>query len=167
MEHLLEKYGPEALERYGRPGNALDLAGDKVGVKFNPARRVVQTMKCHQLMAYCSEILPGNMDLLMDTLFRKYFVEALDVSKIDILIAAAIECGLPSEGTREAISGEKYKAEILSEIYHSQRTQRISGVPHVSIQGLKAGSRPISFSGALPSTIIAEQLEVAAGSVAV
>ena len=162
MEHLLKKYGRVALERYGKPGNALDMAGKQVGVKFNPARRVVQTMGCHQLMAYCNEILPEAANLLMDTLFRKYFEEALDVSNVDVLVAAAIECGLPPDGALNVVSGGRYKAEILNEIHASQRIQGISGVPHVSIQGLQVGSKPISFSGALPSAAIAEQLIVAA-----
>ena len=162
MEHLLRKYGRIALERYGKPGNALDMAGKQVGVKFNPARRVVQTMGCHQLMAYCNEILPEAANLLMDTLFRKYFEEALDVSNVDVLVAAAIECGLPLEGASNVVRGGRYKAEILNDIHSSQRTQGISGVPHVMIQGLKVGSKPISFSGALPSAVIAEQLVLAA-----
>ena len=162
MEHLLKKYGRVALERYGKPGNTLDIAGKQVGVKFNPARRVVQTMGCHQLMAYCNEILPEAANLLMDTLFRKYFEEALDVSNVDVLVAAAIECGLPPDGALNVVSGGRYKAEILNEIHASQRIQGISGVPHVSIQGLQVGSKPISFSGALPSAAIAEQLIVAA-----
>lgn len=31
MEHLLEKYGPQAISTYGKPGNPLELAGKKVG----------------------------------------------------------------------------------------------------------------------------------------
>ena len=158
MEHLLGKYGPQAVARYGMPGNPLEVAGQKVGVIFNPARRVVQTMKCHQLMAYCNEISPDSGNKLMDTLFRRYFEEAQDVSKEEILLEAAVECGLPSEGARDAIRGKKYITEILSEINYSQRVLRINGVPHVSIQSPKAGKKAISFSGAQPVSVIAEQL---------
>ena len=158
MEHLVRKYGPQALATYGKPGNPLDVAGRKVGVVFNPARRVISTMKCHQLMTYCKEVSPDRASGLMDILFRRYFEEAQDVSKVDVLVEAAVECGLSAEGARETVTGDKYKAEVLKEIQHSQGVRRISGVPHVSIQSPKAGVRAISFSGAQPAAVIAEQL---------
>ena len=54
-EHLAKKYGPEAAAKFGQPGNSLYVAGDKVGIKFNPDRRVVPTMDCHRAIEWCKK----------------------------------------------------------------------------------------------------------------
>jgi predicted DsbA family dithiol-disulfide isomerase len=159
MEHLLHKYGPEAIARYGKPGNPLDLAGAKVGVTFNPTRRVVQTMKSHQLMHFCDLNQPNKSAELMDILFRKYFEEALDISKVDVLVDAAVECGLDAEEARAVVISDKYRAEVIQNIRYAQNDLRVSGVPYVMIESAKKGKKPIAFSGAQGADIIQEQLE--------
>ena len=52
-DHLMKKYGPEAVARYGQPGNSLYVAGEKVGITFKPDRRIVPTMDCHRAIEWC------------------------------------------------------------------------------------------------------------------
>lgn len=164
MEHLLSKYGPEAIARYGKPGNPLDLAGAKVGVTFNPTRRVVQTIKSHQLMHFCDLNQPNKSAELMDILFRKYFEEALDVSNINVLVDAAVEVGFNGDEARAVVIGDKYRSEVMQNIRYAQNDLRVSGVPFVLIESAKKGKKPISFSGAQPADVIQEQLEYVYGN---
>ena len=56
MEHLKNKYGAAAVERFGKPDNPLNRAGERVGIKFNTTRRVINTLKAHRLVEYCKAI---------------------------------------------------------------------------------------------------------------
>ena len=83
MEHLKKKYGEAAVERYERLNNPLDVAGAKVGVTFHKDRRVIQTSKGHRLMEWLKK-RGGDTDAFMDILFRRYFEEAKDLSKVEV-----------------------------------------------------------------------------------
>ena len=65
-EHLAKKYGPEAAAKFGQPGNSLYVAGDKVGIKFNPDRRVVPTMDCHRAIEWCKKEYKDEDDKVDD-----------------------------------------------------------------------------------------------------
>jgi predicted DsbA family dithiol-disulfide isomerase len=156
MEHLTAKYGKQMVEKFSAPNNPLDVAGAKVGVKFNKARRVIPTMRAHQLMEYANKSHPDKSNALMDLLFSKYFEQAVDVSKVDQLLAIATEVGLDPTEAREAIESPALKDEVMKQIHYARRQLRVSGVPYVIIQ--REGGKPISFSGAQPPDIIAEQL---------
>ena len=156
MEHLTKKYGKEMVQRFSAPDNPLDKAGAKVGIHFNKARRVLPTMRCHQLMEYANKSHPDKSNALMDLLFTKYFEQAVDVSKVDQLLAIATEVGLDPVEAREAVESPAMKDEVMKRVNYARRQLRVSGVPYVIIQ--REGGKPISFSGAQPPDIIAEQL---------
>jgi predicted DsbA family dithiol-disulfide isomerase len=157
-EHIIKKYGPEAGASFGKPGTPMELAGRKVGVVFNNERRVVRTMKCHQLMEYSKEVEPDVSAQLMDVLFRRYLIEGQDVSQVDILVDAAVECGLTEEGARNAVVADKYCTEVMQQVDYARRVLRVSGVPFVSIESPKSSGKSVSFSGAQSASVISEQL---------
>lgn len=157
-EHISKKYGPEAGASFGKPGTPMELAGRKVGIVFNNDRRVVRTMKCHQLMEYSKEVRPDISAQLMDVLFRRYLIQGQDVSLVNILADAAIECGLPEEGARDAVVADKYCTEVMQQVDYARRILRVSAVPFVSIESPKRGGKSVSFSGAQSTSDISKQL---------
>lgn len=157
-EHISKKYGPEAGASFGKPGSPMELAGRKVGIAFNNERRVVRTMKCHQLMQYSDEVRPDVSARLMDVLFRRYLIQGQDVSQINVLVDAAVECGLSEEGARNAVVADKYRTEVMQQVDYARRILRVSGVPFVSIESPKIGGKSVSFSGAQSASVISEQL---------
>ena len=82
MEHLTRKYGPGVVARFAAPNNPLDVAGARVGITFNRNRRVIPTIRCHQLMEWVNKTHPEKANELMEKLFKAYFEDAIDVSKV-------------------------------------------------------------------------------------
>ena len=82
MEHLTRKYGPGVVARFSAPNNPLDVAGARVGITFNRNRRLIPTMRCHQLMEWVNKSHPEKANELMEKMFKSYFEDAVDVSKV-------------------------------------------------------------------------------------
>jgi predicted DsbA family dithiol-disulfide isomerase len=146
----------QAVARFSGPTNPLDVAGAKVGIRFNRSRRVIPTMRAHRLMEFCNSTHPEKSSALMNILFRRYFEEAQDVSKVDVLLQAAIECGLSQEESRSVLESDAFKTEVEQHLMVAKR-MRVSGVPYVIIESGDE-RRPIAFSGAQPPEAIAEML---------
>jgi predicted DsbA family dithiol-disulfide isomerase len=153
------------VSRFSKPGNPLDAAGAKVGIRFNPSRKVIPTVRIHQLVEYCNKTSPEKSDALMEDLFKKYFEEAVDVSNPDFLVQVATEHGLNPGEAREAINSDAYRSEVMDKVNYARKKLRVTGVPFVMIEDAKSG-QPIAFSGAQPPNAIAEMLqEVVEGGV--
>lgn len=147
MEHLKGKYGAEMVARFSAPGNPLDVAGEKVGIKFNSSRRFINTIDGHRLMEWCNKVHPDKADTLMNSLFKAYFVDARDLSKKDQLVDIAESAGLDGAVVAEFLATDKYSDDVL-QFYQKARTQlRVTGVPHFIIEN-NNGGRPTAFSGA-------------------
>jgi len=163
MEHLSKKYGPAAVARFSGPNNPLAVAGAKVGVHFNNARRVIPTKRCHQLMELCNAVAPDKANALMELMFKQYFEQAVDVSKPDVLVALAAEVGLDTVQARAAVDdASPLREQVARHVDTTRRQLRVSGVPFVVIERLSGGGAPITFSGAQPPEVVAECLEEAA-----
>jgi len=147
MEHLEGKYGAEMVARFSAPGNPLDTAGEKVGIKFNSSRRFINTIDGHRLMEWCNKEYPDKADGLMDSLFKAYFVDARDLSKTDQLVNIAEAVGLDGAVIAEFLASDKYRKDVL-QFYQKAKTQlRVTGVPYFIIEN-NHGGRPTAFSGA-------------------
>lgn len=159
MEHLMKKYGREAVSRYGRPGNPLDVAGSKVGIVFNPSRRVIGTFHTHRAVEWCNSTSSNKTNDFMEALFIAYFTEAKNVSKKDVIIECASKVGLDTDELGRVLDNPiEYKAELEQNIRNARINLRVSAVPHFIIESLSGAGQSISISGAHPSEILAEQL---------
>lgn len=162
MEHLSRKYGAAAVARFGKPGNPLDVAGSKVGITFNPSRRIIPTMICHRAIEWCNDKYKDHAktDAFMESLFIAYFTNGLDVSSLDQVVACAEEVeGIDANELKTKLeTSGSYSSDVEEKIKHFQEGLRISGVPFFIVEG-KEGQKPITFSGAQPVDVIAEQLQ--------
>ena len=98
MAHLMNKYGPAAVERYGKPGNPLEVAGLKVGIHFNPERRIIPTLDAHRVCEWVKHNNPEEADSFMEHMFHAYFEAGKDLSKHDNLLAVVDECSEINRG---------------------------------------------------------------------
>ena len=156
MEHLKSKYGEAAVARYGVPGNPLDVAGAKVGVTFNPARRVINTLDCHRLMEYCKNTQPPAVaEACMSIMFRRYFQEARDLNNREELLEVALELELDSTAVGSLLDSDEYKEMIVAKD-NKAKNGGVSGVPFFIIG---EGAKAVKFSGAQEPDVIAELLE--------
>jgi len=156
FDHISKKYGPAMAARFSNPDNPLSQAGKKVGINFNPSRRLIATVRCHIAVDHVNKefgIEKGNE--LMKVLFRCYFEEAKNVNNKEILLDCIAEV-LGGDASRasfaQLIDDEALANEVRAKDRLVKTRMRVSGVPYFVI-----GAN--SFSGAQPSEIIAEALE--------
>lgn len=151
MEYLQRKYGPTAVARFSSPNNPLDAAGKKVGIVFNPNRRVVPTLDAHKIVEWVKATSPlGNT--FMELLFQKYFVQGLNIAQRDTLLSCVQEIGLNVEEAERILNSAEYTSSVLEKDRRNNR-MGIHGVPFF-IMGKQ------SFSGAQPPVVLEEMLNV-------
>jgi len=156
MTYLKKKYGPGIEARIPH----LEAAGRNVGIEFTRNRKTLSTVKSHMLMEYAYKNFPAEVgNNLMEILFKKYFENGENVSSNDVLLQCAAECGLndPQEILR-VLNSSSLVEEIKSKASRIQSEYRVNGVPYFIIEN-QTGGRNITFSGAQPADVIAEQLE--------
>lgn len=154
-EHISKKYGPAMAARFSSPDNPLTQAGRKVGINFNPARRVISTLRCHVVVDHVNKefgIDKGNE--LMKVLFRCYFEEAKDVNNKAILLDCVAE--VLGDACKVAfaplLDDETLASQVRAKDHLVKTRMRVSGVPYFII-GANA------LSGAQPPEVIAEAIE--------
>jgi predicted DsbA family dithiol-disulfide isomerase len=155
-EHLAGKYGVDKARQFTQPNNPLDKAGAKVGLTFNPARRIIRTRDSHRLVEWCKEVAPESEDALMNVEFNAYFTEAKDLSRHAELLECASACGLDAAACKEMLESDRYTREVDAKAKSWSR-QGVSGVPFFIIHPT-SGAQPVAFSGAQPPELMAEIL---------
>ena len=73
-EHLASKYGRQKADTFTAPDNPLTRAGSKVGITFNPSRRIIRTEASHRLVEFVKQVAPDKENSLMEAMFKAYFV---------------------------------------------------------------------------------------------
>ena len=149
MEHLKKKYGAAAVARYGAAGNPLDAAGNKVGITFNPSRRVIPTKICHRAMEWSNTNFPEKSNEFMESLFYSYFTEGKDISKIPEIESCANKVGLNGVELRQILeTTSDFTGEVDTKVRFARLNLHVTGVPYFIIESNISGKRPIQFSGA-------------------
>ena len=90
-------------------------AGREEGIDFafDKIHRTPNTVNAHRLIALAGR--DGSEDEMAEGLFHGYFVEALDISDIDVLAAIAGGCGLGRAATRRYLTSDDGAMEVLAE----------------------------------------------------
>lgn len=156
-EHLAKKYGVDKARQFTAPNNPLTDAGSKVGITFNPARRIIRTEASHRLVEYCKEVAPDKEDALMEEMFKAYFEQGKDLSKHDELIACASATGLDANECASMLESSRFRQEVSSKA-RSWSQQGVNGVPFFVIYPASGDGQPVGFSGAQPPEVIEEVL---------
>eukprot|EP00930_Biecheleria_cincta_P026160 TRINITY_DN1848_c0_g1_i8.p1 TRINITY_DN1848_c0_g1~~TRINITY_DN1848_c0_g1_i8.p1 ORF type:complete len:1171 (+),score=220.06 TRINITY_DN1848_c0_g1_i8:257-3769(+) len=119
----------------------LRKAAVQAGINLNPHRRVVNTFD-----AFCLVEAAQAMQLqqrLVQVLSRRYFEEAEDISDEQVLVAAAVECGMCGKEALEKIKSLEVRARVQGR--YDQLSARLGEVPHfllrerISGNGLEVG----------------------------
>ena len=152
-EHLAKKYGRSKAEQFTAPDNPLTRAGSKVGITFNPSRRIIRTEASHRLVEFCKEVAPDKEDMLMEEMFKAYFEQGKDLSKHEELLACATASGLDSSSVLEMLESERFRREVSTKA-RSWSQQGVSGVPFFVIYPKSGDGQPVAFSGAQPPEVI-------------
>jgi predicted DsbA family dithiol-disulfide isomerase len=162
MEHLSAKYGAAAVARFGQPGNPLDKAGEAVGIKFNPARRVIRTLEAHRLYEWSKHVEGASeklSDQFMEVMFKAYFEDAKDLSqKSELLACVAATPGLSVDDATTFLATNNLSDDTYTNAI-SWSSKGVNGVPFFIVDKVGSNKKPISFSGAHPPETFLEVLE--------
>ena len=96
------------------------------GMDFKSPDRIYNTRIAHEATEYARE---RNKELEFHrVVFRKVYAEGLDISKWDILRAAAEEVGLDADDMQSVVDGGKYTADVAAQVRQAQEIG-VTGVP--------------------------------------
>eukprot|EP00930_Biecheleria_cincta_P052625 TRINITY_DN37886_c0_g1_i1.p2 TRINITY_DN37886_c0_g1~~TRINITY_DN37886_c0_g1_i1.p2 ORF type:complete len:124 (-),score=34.93 TRINITY_DN37886_c0_g1_i1:20-391(-) len=123
-------------------------------------------MDAHRVMEWCKKTAPEKHDALMEVMFQRYFQDAVDLTKHEVLVSIVKEVeGLDADACMAMLSSPDMKSEVKSKVKRAAE-MNVSGVPFFIVEP-RAGAkktRPVAFSGAQPASVIEEILQDAAGT---
>jgi len=119
------------------------------GMNFRSTERIYNTRIAHEATEYARE--HGKVDEFHKVVFRQVYADGLDISKWDVLRAAAEEVGLDGADMQTVVDGGKYTAQVAEQVRWAQQIG-VSGVPTYVINDRYAivGAQPYqAFKNAL------------------
>jgi len=146
ITYLKAKFG--SLEVFGRMEEQLLAAGadEQIPFAFEKIQRTPNTFAAHRLVWYGAQ--RRKQDVVVETLFRAYFLEGRNIGDLAVLTHVAAEAGLDQTETEAFLASEKGVVEVKAEEAVGRRLG-ISGVPYFVFNGR------ISIYGAQsPDTIV-------------
>ena len=90
-------------------------------------RTMTYNSRLAQELGKWADTQPGG-EALHDALFRAYFVEARDISRLEVLLDIVGQAGLPIDAAREVLDRRTFKAAIDAD-WELSREYGITGVP--------------------------------------
>ena len=119
------------------------------GMDFKSTERIYNTRIAHEATEYARE--HGKELEFHKVVFRQVYADGLDISKWDVLRAAAEEVGLDPADMQTVVDGGKYTAQVAEQVRWAQQIG-VSGVPTYVINDRYAivGAQPYeAFKNAL------------------
>jgi predicted DsbA family dithiol-disulfide isomerase len=146
-EYRLAKFG--SLERSRVLDARLTAVGVSEGIEFHLDRikRTPNTLDAHRLIRLAQQ--HGKQDAMVESLFKAYFVDGLDIGASDTLLAIATAAGMEPASTGKLLATDKGLEEVVAEEMQFKE-MGINGVPGFVVNGRYL------FSGASEPQVIAE-----------
>lgn len=159
QQYLSEKFGGEerAQTLYQRVHDAGMEAG--IDFKFDAIAVSPNTMDAHRLIRWAGGQGEEIQNLLVDRLFRLYFLEGANIGDHQVLADAASEVGLDGKIVLELLETDRDKDAIQQEIASAQQ-MGVTGVPCFIID------RRFAVMGAQPPAALVQAIRQALGDAA-
>jgi len=154
-QYLITKFG--SVERYNANSQRVIDAAAHAGLIYarDKIERQPNTLDCHRLIRWAGANAPAMKQRLM----ALYFSEGGDLTSRDVLVQAAVDCGLDGDDVRRRLATDEDVAEVAAEA-NSAKEAGIDGVPCFIFGGL------LAVSGAHPPEYLAQAIERAAQEMA-
>lgn len=157
--YLEQKFGgpDRARQIYAR----IKAAGDDVGIAFDFERiaRQPNTVDAHRLTAWAQDIDASAADVLVERLFRAYFIEGVDIGEPETLATLAGAAGFDAAQARAWLASDAGRASVRAEEQRA-RALGVTGVPFFVF------NQRLAVSGAQPPEVLLDaigQAEAATG----
>ena len=155
-EYLTKKFG--SPERYksiaGRVAGA--AAAEGLTYAVDKIARQPNTLDCHRLIMWARNT--GAADKMKQRLMQMYFTEGADLTDREVLVQAAVDCGMDAELTRELLAGDQDVNRVTAEAEQAKQAG-IDGVPCFILGGV------LAVSGAQDPAYLADAIGRAADEV--
>ncbi|MEM7239509.1 MAG: DsbA family oxidoreductase [Pseudomonadota bacterium] len=123
--------GPDGAKQvYGRIADAGRAAGLEMNLDAIP--RTPNTFDAHRLIRWAQS--SGSQTAVVEDLFRKYFVEGVDISSRDTLLDIAESAGLERDVISRLFDGDADREDLTRE-EAAAREMGVTGVPCFIING--------------------------------
>jgi len=152
-DYLTEKFG--SVERYKGIAQRVAAAAAEEGLVYalDKIARQPNTLDCHRLILWAGN--SGDPARMKQRLMELYFAEGADLSDREVLVAAAVDCGLDGDLVSDLLAGDADVARVEQEA-NSAKEAGIDGVPCFIFGGV------LAVSGAQSPDYLAGALERAA-----
>ena len=130
--YLAAKFG--GLERAERQNERLGQTGTEEGIEFNfsAIERTPNTINSHRMIYFAG--LSGCQELVVESLFRAFFFDGLDIGSLDILTEIGSVSGLNCDRLSRYLHSDDDR-DIVQSLDEKARQEGISGVPCYIIDG--------------------------------
>ena len=149
-DYIARKFGP----RGGAVYNRVAAVGREVGIDFAFDRitRQPNTLAAHSLIELAGA--HGRQDAMKESFFRAYFLDGVDLTARENLVAIATAAGLDRAAVEEWLDSTEARAATAAEDARA-REIGIEGVPFFIFNGR------LGVSGAQPSAVLLDAMKQA------
>jgi predicted DsbA family dithiol-disulfide isomerase len=154
-QYLITKFG--SVERYNANSQRVIDAAAHAGLTYarDKIERQPNTLDCHRLIRWAG----ADAAQMKQRLMAIYFSEGGDLTSRDVLVQAAVDCGMDGDDVRRRLGTDEDVADVEAEA-NSAKEAGIDGVPCFIFGGL------LAVSGAHPPEYLAQAIERAAQEIA-
>jgi predicted DsbA family dithiol-disulfide isomerase len=133
--YLETKFG--SVERYAGIAKRVAAAAAAEGLTYavDKMQRQPNTLDCHRLILWAAE--RGEAPRMKQRLMDLYFTEGADLSDPEVLVKAAVDCGLDADTVRRALASD-IDVERVQREADAAKEAGIDGVPTFIIGGVFA-----------------------------
>lgn len=156
-EYLTVKFG--SVERYNSIARRVAAAAAEEGLTYalDKISRQPNTLDCHRLILWARNT--GDPGRMKQRLMDLYFSQGADLSDPEILVAAAVDCGMDASLVRKLLASDADVDRVTQEAA-SAKEAGIEGVPCFIFGGV------LGVSGAQAPEYLADAIDRAAGELA-
>ena len=149
-DYLIAKFG--SVERYNANSGRVVEAAAFAGLTYarDKIKRQPNTLDCHRLIHWAGAT--GNATRMKQRLMELYFAEGGDLSDPEILVKAAMDCGLDGDHMRALLASDQDVEQVTQEA-NSAKEAGIDGVPCFIFGGV------VAVSGAQVPEHLAQTME--------
>jgi len=125
-DYLTKKFG--SVERYNGMAQRVAAAAAAEGLVYalDKIARQPNTLDCHRLILWAGK--SGDPARMKQRLMELYFAAGADLSDREVLVGAAVDCGLDGNLVRELLASDADVAQVEQEA-NSAKEAGIDGVP--------------------------------------